>query len=87
MKPYIKCSELIDFIADYLTGELPSDARFEFERHLKVCPPCVDYLQTYGDTIRLSRTALCDEHDHSKPTDAVPEDLVKAILAARKKEA
>ena len=87
MKPYIKCSELIDFIADYLTGELPPDARQEFERHLNACPPCQAYLQTYGDTIRLSRTALCEGHDHPKPTDTVPEDLVKAILAARKKEA
>ena len=75
------CRELIDFIDEYLEGELPEAVRSEFERHLSVCRNCRDYLKTYGDTISLSRAAFCDG---DAVPDEVPEDLVKAILSARR---
>ena len=83
MTPYIKCSELIDFIADYLTNELPAGERSEFERHLNVGPPCQVDLKTYQETIRLSREAekgVSADQDLAPP---IPEDLVRAIVAAR----
>ena len=81
----ITCKELIDFLDDYVDNTQPSGVRHEFERHLAVCPPCVAYLNTYRETIRLGRS-LCDEHGDSGPLpDGVPEDLVRAILAARAK--
>lgn len=78
---YITCRELIDFIADYLDGALPSEARIDFERHLGVCPSCVAYLDGYKKTIALGRSALA-------PTDQtasgrVPEGLLQAIRDAR----
>lgn len=73
------CRELVDFLADYLDGELPADVRAHFDRHLSVCPPCVAYLKTYKTGAELARDAL--SHDCC----AVPEGLVKAILAARNK--
>jgi anti-sigma factor RsiW len=79
-KPYITCQELIDFIGSYRDNELTSDQRFEFERHLAVCPSCVAYLKTYEQTIALTRASGND----AAPED-VPESLVQAILSARKK--
>jgi anti-sigma factor RsiW len=76
---YITCRELVGFIADYLDGSLPSAMRHEFERHLKVCPSCVAYLEGYKESVRLGKLAM-------KPTEdpaPVPESLVKAIRAAR----
>lgn len=78
---YITCRELIDFIADYLDGSLAPEMRREFERHLGVCPSCVNYLQGYKQSILLGRISL-------RPTDepasgVVPEGLVRAIQAAR----
>ena len=83
MTPYIKCSELIDFIADYLTGDLTAHERKEFERHLAVCPPCQVYLKTYQETIRLSRVAEKGASADQEPPPPIPEDLVRAIVAAR----
>lgn len=71
------CQEILDFLGDYVSGELPAAQREEFERHLAICPPCVDYLKTYEQTIRLGKCA-CGDVDE-KP----PEELIKAILAAR----
>ncbi len=85
MDPFITCKELIEFLADYLDGELPAPERREFDRHLAVCPSCVNYLETYKGTIALGRAALCDPDE--APPKEVPEDLIKAILATRKRPA
>jgi anti-sigma factor RsiW len=79
----VTCREFADFLADYLSGELSPGTRQQFERHLEVCPNCVAYLSNYRDTIVLGRAAI-SEDDDSVPAD-VPEDLVKAILASRRR--
>jgi anti-sigma factor RsiW len=65
----------------YLDNELPEDQRAEFDRHMAVCPSCVDYLKTYEKTISLTKACAGDD---PVPED-VPESLVQAILEARKK--
>jgi anti-sigma factor RsiW len=64
----------------YLDNELPLEQRAEFDRHMAVCPSCVDYLKTYEKTVLLAKSC----GDDPVP-DEVPESLVQAILAARKK--
>ncbi len=76
------CREFADFIMDYLAGELPSETRDPFERHLSLCPNCDEYLRQYGDTIRAGKRAFdCPEDELPA---GVPEELVQAILAARR---
>ena len=82
-KPYITCQELIDFLYLYLEGELPEDRRHEFERHLAVCPDCVNYVEQYRETMRLCMGALSDAGAPA-PTD-MPAGLVEAILSASRK--
>ena len=76
--PYISCRELIDFILDYLEGDLEPQQRFEFERHLAVCRSCRAYLQTYQATLELEKMVRVP-----RDLSEVPEDLVEAILASR----
>ena len=78
------CQEVADFLTDYLNGELSQTKRAVFEEHLGICPECVAYLHSYEITIKASKTA-CD-HVHDQDASEVPEDLVRAILAARKKK-
>ena len=71
------CRDCAEFLADYVGDELPSDVRATFERHLKACPNCVTYLEQYKVTIQAGRAAFAgDDADF-------PEELVRAILAAR----
>jgi len=79
-RPYITCQQLIDFIMSYMDNELPDDQRAEFDRHMAACPSCVDYLKTYEKTVQLAKSCA----DDPVPAE-VPESLVQAILAARKK--
>lgn len=77
------CREFADFMADYLSGELPSATLAGFERHLTICSTCLAYLSDYEATIKAGKRAFaCD--DGAAVPSSVPEDLIKAILAARR---
>jgi anti-sigma factor RsiW len=79
----VTCREFTAFLADYLAGELPDLQREQFHAHLAECPSCVAYMRTYQETIRLGRAALRPA-DRDVPAE-VPEELVQAILAARRR--
>ena len=77
------CREFIEFLWRYTSGELPPEERFEFDAHMAVCPECISYLRSYVQTVEMEKLAYPDPE--STLPDEVPEDLVKAILAARSK--
>jgi anti-sigma factor RsiW len=79
---YITCRELIDFIADYLENRLDTDDRREFDRHLSVCPSCMNYLDAYKKTIALGKHALSPSDEPAR--GVAPEGLLKAIKTARR---
>jgi anti-sigma factor RsiW len=78
----VTCREFADFMADYLSGELPADVRGRFDQHLDVCTNCVKYLDGYKGAITLGKHAFDD--DAAQVPAEVPDDLVKAILAAKR---
>ena len=51
----IDCGRLADLLLEFVSGELPEEHRTMFEAHLKACPPCVVFVETYRVTIRLTR--------------------------------
>lgn len=64
----------------YLDDELPVAQRTEFDRHMAVCPSCVNYLKTYEKAVLLAKSST-----HDVLPAEVPESLIEAILQARKK--
>jgi len=78
----VTCREFADFIADYLSGELSAESRARFEQHLALCINCHRYLRSYEETVKLGRRAF-EDTEGTLPRD-VPEELVRAILAARR---
>jgi len=77
------CKELVEFLMDYLDGLLSEPERRRFEEHLGECPDCVAYLATYREAVRLGKEA-CTAGGDAIPAE-VPEDLVRAVLAARRR--
>jgi predicted anti-sigma-YlaC factor YlaD len=75
----VTCQEIADFLMDYLDGTLPGTQRAIFEEHLGECPECVAYIKSYQATIRMSKKT------RPEAPDTAPEDLIQAILAARKR--
>ena len=76
------CREFVDFLWAYLSGEVTDLQREEFEFHVSGCPSCVAYMKSYQATVELGKRAF-DASDEPVPEE-VPEELVQAILAARK---
>jgi len=78
----VTCRTFVEFLMDYMSGELPEPQRDEFDGHLAQCVACVAYMKTYAETIELGKAAFKDP-DAAVPEE-VPEDLVKAVLKARR---
>jgi anti-sigma factor RsiW len=76
----VTCRELVEFLAEYLSGELTATERAVFQTHLAECPACVAYLDAYQKTIQLGKEAYANPEE--QVPDEVPEQLVRAILAA-----
>ena len=77
------CREGIEFLSEYLSGELPLAQREVFEQHLEECPECVAYLNSFAEAVKLGKGAF--ETSDEPLTTEMPEELVQAILAARRK--
>ncbi len=79
------CREFIDFLEGYTSGTLSLKEQAIFYFHLSLCQHCARYLNSYQKTIQIGKAVLTPTED---PVPAeVPEDLIKAILAARPKTA
>jgi anti-sigma factor RsiW len=76
----LSCRDFVAFLNDYIDGELAPERQRVFDRHVSICPDCTAYLDSYRKTMSLSVLAL-----RSAPVpEKVPEDLIRAILDARR---
>ena len=49
----LSCQDVVALLGDYLESALGDDVLAALERHLRDCPPCVAYLNTYQTTRTL----------------------------------
>jgi anti-sigma factor RsiW len=74
------CHELADLLIDYVSGDMPAEHRERFERHLQSCDACVVYLETYRQTIFLTRKLPVE------PLPSACEQRLRAIVDEMMKE-
>jgi len=77
----ITCEAFESFINDYLDGTLPQEQLVVFNRHLKLCPECVDFLREYEKLRELPRKSF--DAALAEVLPGAPDDLVKAVLESR----
>jgi anti-sigma factor RsiW len=77
----MNCRELTEFLMAYLDGELDGEVCRCFESHLRMCPACMAYVDTYRASITLSRDS-CTCTEGKPPLPNAPEELIQAILRA-----
>lgn len=73
------CRDMHEFLMAYLDGELPPEQHAVFTKHLDRCRHCVHYLESYRTTVHLCHGAFAAE-----PAPTVPDELVTAVLTARR---
>jgi len=74
----ITCREFNSFIFDYTEGLLSDKQLKLFERHMKVCPMCRNFLKTYIAGYKAGNTSF-PYSDLDVPS-TVPQDLLDAII-------
>ena len=74
----LSCRELVEFLDDYIESRLPAGRLAVFERHIAVCGDCRDFIAGYRRAQHAACVALADV-----VALPLPDDLVRAILAAR----
>jgi anti-sigma factor RsiW len=82
MHNMISCREFEAFILDYLESQLSTAQKLTFEKHMRICSECREYLAAYKRSIELGQAVFSDLN--AAVPDDVPEDLVKAILESQK---
>ena len=68
--PRMTCQQVTDLIVDYVAGDMVPAVQAAFKAHLRNCPDCVAFLNTYRETIRTARI-LCYED--------VPEEMFNRV--------
>jgi len=48
------CQELVELVTAYLDGSLDAADRERLEAHLKLCDPCVVYIEEFREMIALT---------------------------------
>jgi anti-sigma factor RsiW len=55
------CQQVVELVTDYLEHSLSRTDRRRFERHLKGCPNCTNYLEQMRITIATTRRLHIDD--------------------------
>lgn len=67
----VSCEQAYDLLFDYIEGNLSEALRAGVERHISVCPPCLEFVNSYRKTPNLVREAVNAE--------AVPEEVTQRL--------
>ncbi len=77
----ITCEEFEGFVVDYLEDNLDTARRRRFEKHLRMCRECREYLAAYKSAMQSASQGI--ENAVAEIPEKVPEDLVAAVVASR----
>jgi anti-sigma factor RsiW len=55
------CEEAARIVTDYVSGSLDRPTAERFEAHLKECPDCVSFIETYKEAIRAGKSLSCED--------------------------
>jgi len=55
------CKQITDLIFNYLNDTLAPAVKRDFQQHLRICPDCVSFLNTYRKTVSLTRSVKAEE--------------------------
>ena len=55
------CKQITELVLDYLSGNLRPNVKRDFQEHLRICPDCVHFLNTYKKTVSATGTVRPEE--------------------------
>lgn len=64
------CAKITSLIVDYVTGKMNSRTCRMFNQHMRICPDCVNFLNTYRKTIQATQSLRFED---------IPPDMVRRV--------
>jgi hypothetical protein len=61
------CCDVERLLFEYVQGTLDPDVKRRLDDHFRDCPPCIEFLRTYRQTIDVTRRFCC--HQVEIPSD------------------
>jgi hypothetical protein len=55
------CKQITELVSDYLSDKLSPTAKRDFQEHLRICPDCVAFLNTYKKTVAVTRSVAIED--------------------------
>ncbi len=75
-QPAVRCQEFVELVTDWEEGALDDASRLEFEEHMAICPPCVEYVKQ----LRLTRAVLRGAAELDRRGPSAPPPAARAAL-------
>ena len=72
----MNCKEILNILSDYVDGELAYEQCNRIQEHLKECPGCREFVETFRRSLEIAR-----DLDEKHP----PEDVCLSVLQAFRK--
>lgn len=73
------CREVHRLLFEYVSGTLPPDKHAKLTAHLRDCPLCLEYVETYRITVQSCKEAC-------QPDEPMPPELEAKLLEFIRKE-
>jgi predicted anti-sigma-YlaC factor YlaD len=70
------CHEMVEYLSDYLDGEIREDLRSLIDAHRGDCPPCEAFIRTLARTVEVVR---------AQPREPLSPALKRALVASLRK--
>ncbi len=55
------CGDVERLLFEYVQGTLDAEAKLRLDKHFRDCPPCIEFLRTYRQTIDAARRFCCNQ--------------------------
>ncbi len=69
----MECRELSDILSDYMDGELSEAQCAEIQEHIKACPHCRGFVETFRKSLELA---------HELERKPVPQSVCELVMRA-----
>jgi hypothetical protein len=55
------CKQITDLVYNFLNDTLRPTVKKDFLQHLRLCPDCISFLNTYKKTVNLTRSLRAED--------------------------
>jgi hypothetical protein len=55
------CKQITDLVYAYLNDRLKPTVKRDFQQHLRICPDCASFLNTYKKTVGMTRSLRAED--------------------------